>query len=75
MRSGKKFEYAEGKYYFTIKSNPGNITMNRKTKEAAKEAFLKYNSLGKTVEWQGKWNGKNFSETTPPSKKVTAEMN
>ena len=69
MRSGKKFDYGEGKYYFTIKAIPNNITMYRKTKEAAREAYLKYESIGKTVEWQGRWNGKSFSETTAPSRK------
>ena len=67
MRSGKKFDYAEGKYYITIKTSPNNITMYRKTKAAAREAYIKYDSLGKTVEWQGRWNGKTFTETSPPS--------
>ncbi len=67
MRSGKKFDYAEGKYYFTIKTIPNNITMHRKSKEAASEAFIKYHSLGKTVEWQGLWNGKKFIETGSPA--------
>lgn len=68
MRSGKKFDYAEGKYYFTIKTIPNNITMHRNTKEAAAEAFRKYLAIGKTVEWQGKWAGKKFAETSPPLK-------
>lgn len=69
MRSGKKFDYAEGKYYFTIKAIPNNITMHRLTKESAREAYLKYLSIGKTVEWQGRWEGKKFGETTAPSRK------
>ncbi len=74
MRSGKKFDYAEGKYYFTIKTIPNNITMHRNTKEAAKEAFIKYQSIGKTVEWQGRWGGKKFTETgTPSNKKSSSE--
>ncbi len=74
MRSRKKFDYAEGKYYFTIKTTPNNITMFRTTKEAASEAYQKYNSLGKTVEWQGRWSGKKFSETTPPTDKTTTSV-
>ncbi|HFA49317.1 MAG TPA: hypothetical protein ENJ95_09900 [Bacteroidetes bacterium] len=66
-RSRKKFDYGEGKYYFTIKSIPNNITMHRDTKEAAQEAYRKYKAIGKTVEWQGRWGGKKFAETTAPS--------
>ena len=68
-RSTKKFDYAEGKYYFTIKTSPSNITMNRTTKEEAHQAFKKYFDLGKTVEWLGKWAGKKFVETTAPAKR------
>ena len=69
MRSGKKFDYAQGKYYFTIKAIPNNITMHRNTKEAAQETYLKYVSIGKTVEWQGRWEGKKFADSAAPSRK------
>lgn len=68
-RSSKKFDYGQGKYYFTIKTTPNNITMYRNTKEEAAQAFKKYFSLGKHVEWLGKWEGKKFMETSPPVKK------
>ena len=68
-RSTKKFDYGVGKYYFTIKTTPNNITMYRNTKTEAQEVFKKYYNLGKTMEWLGKWEGKKFVETTPPIKK------
>ena len=66
MRSSKKFDYGEGKYYFTLKSSPSNITMHRKSKEEAKETYKKYYNLGKDMEWHGKWDGKKFVESTAP---------
>jgi hypothetical protein len=66
MRSKKNFAMGKGKYYFTVKSVPNNITIFRKTKEAAVEAFRSYKSVGKEVEWLGRWDGKKFTESTVP---------
>lgn len=57
----------KGKYYFTIKSTPNNITMFRSSKQAAIDAFMRYRQLGKEVEWLGKWDGKNFTESSVPA--------
>ena len=65
-RKTKKFDYATGKYYFTIKSVPNHITIHRLSKGEAHLAFKKYFNLGKNMEWLGKWEGKKFVETTPP---------
>jgi hypothetical protein len=66
MRLKKNFAFGKGKYYFTIKSTPNNITIFRKTKKAAKDAYAKYIKLGKECEWLGQWNGKKFVESNPP---------
>ena len=66
MRYKKGFNYAKSTYYFTVKAIPNNITIYRKTKEAAVDAYQKYVSLGKDIEWLGKWNGKQFVEANPP---------
>lgn len=55
-----------GKYYFNVKSGQQMVTINRKSKEAAKRAFIDYKKVGKTCEWLGKWDGKDFTETSPP---------
>ena len=62
----KNFTMGEGKYYFTIKSLPNNVTIFRKTRQAAVEAFYKYKMIGKGIEWLGKWDGKKFVEDSPP---------
>jgi hypothetical protein len=62
----KNFTMGAGKYYFQIKSGQQSITICRKNKDAAKQAFNKYVQVGKNVEWLGKWNGKSFDETTEP---------
>ncbi|MCB0570332.1 MAG: hypothetical protein KDC66_11235 [Phaeodactylibacter sp.] len=67
MRPRKSYTMGEGKYYFTIKAVPNNITIFRKTKNAAIEAFQKYMRAGKEVEWLGKWDGKKFIESAPPN--------
>jgi hypothetical protein len=67
MRSKKNFTMGKGKWYFTIKSTPNNITMYRKTKQAAADAFTRYRRLGKEVEWLGKWDGKKFQESSSPA--------
>lgn len=67
MRMRKKYTMGKGKYYFTIKSVPNNITIFRKTKEAAVTAFKKYKKAGKEIEWLGKWNGKEFTESSTPA--------
>lgn len=72
MRLKKNYVMGEGKYYFTIKSTPNNITIFRNTKKAAADAFLKYKKLGKEVEWLGKWDGKKFQESTPPAVAASA---
>ncbi len=65
-RSTKKFDFADGKYYFTIKTTPSNITLSRTSKKEAQQVFKKYFDLGKTMEWLGRWEGKKFVETAPP---------
>jgi hypothetical protein len=65
-KSKKHFSWGKSKYYFTIKSQPNNITMFRSSKEKAEQTFLKYKALGKEVEWLGKWTGKEFTEKAPP---------
>ena len=66
MANRKNFTMGVGHYYFTIKSVPNNITIYRKTKEAAEQAYLSYVRVGKDCEWLGKWDGKNFKENHPP---------
>ncbi len=67
MRLKKNFAFGKGKYYFTIKSSPNNITIFRKTEKAAKDAYANYLKLGKECEWLGQWDGKRFIEATPPA--------
>ncbi|MCO6492190.1 MAG: hypothetical protein J5I98_27480 [Phaeodactylibacter sp.] len=67
MRIRKKYTMGKDKYYFTIKSVPNNITIFRKTKEAAITAFEKYRRAGKEIEWLGKWDGKEFKESNIPA--------
>lgn len=68
MRFSKKnFSPGKGKYYFTIKSMPNNITISRKDKNLAADAFRRYQKAGKEIEWLGKWDGKKFTEDTPPA--------
>ena len=64
----KKFKYrlGEGKYYFNIVSGMQTILVSRKERKAAIVAFQKYLSVGKTCEWLGKWNGKDFVESSLP---------
>ncbi len=63
----KSFDWGKGKYYLKIDSSPNNITLYRKTKEAAAHAFFQYNNVGKRVEWLGKWNGKKFVDDKAPA--------
>lgn len=72
MRSKKNFDYGKGKYYFTIKSSPNNITIHRKEKEAAQRTFLHYLAMGKDIEWHGMWDGKKFTESSQPAANQTA---
>ncbi len=67
MRQRKGYTMGAGNYYFTIKAVPNNITIFRKTKNAAVDAFQMYQKAGKEVEWLGKWDGKKFVESAPPS--------
>lgn len=62
----KNFEMGVGKYYFTVKSGHQMVTIHRKTKEAAREAFLMYQKVGKACEWLGCWDGKDFKESSAP---------
>lgn len=67
MRVRKNYAMGKDKYYFMIKSVPNNITIFRKTREAALDAFRKYKSAGKEIEWLGKWDGKQFTEDSVPA--------
>ena len=67
MKFSKNFSPGKGKYYFTIKSVPNNITISRKNKDAAASAFRRYLKAGKEIEWLGKWDGKKFTESNPPN--------
>lgn len=62
-RRTKGFEFAEGVYYFIIKSRPNNITLHRKSKGAAVDTFRRYAGIGKEVEWLGKWEDGAFTDT------------
>jgi len=67
MASKKNFAMGKGKYYFTIKSSPNNITIFRDTVKAAADTYHKYILLGKECEWLGEWDGKKFPKnSTPP---------
>ena len=57
------FSWGKGRYYFTIKESPRNITMFRDNKDAAVYTYERYRQEGKTVEWLGQWDGKKFIET------------
>ena len=65
MRPKKHYKMATGKYYFTIKSTPNNITIYRNSKKAALLAYQQYEEVGKEIEWLGKWNGKKFEDQNP----------
>ena len=67
MRRKKSYAYKQDVYYFTVKSSPRDITMFRDTKEAASNTFKYYLSVGKKMEWLGRWNGKKFEESTTPN--------
>lgn len=64
----KKFALGEGKYYFNIRSGQQTITIKRKSKGEAANAYWNYIGVGKDCEWLGLWNGKKFEETAPPAK-------
>ncbi len=65
-RSTKKFDFAEGKFYFNVQSGHQNVTINRSEQKEAEDTFKSYMKLGKKVEWLGKWNGKKFIENKEP---------
>ncbi len=67
MKLRKNFAMGKGKYYFTIKSVPNNITIFRKSKDAAIATFKKYQKAGKEIEWLGKWDGKKFVDSSMPA--------
>jgi len=58
----KNYIMGKGYYYFNIKTGQQNITIKREEKQNALTSYQKYVSLGKKVEWLGKWNGKKFEE-------------
>ena len=60
MRRKKKFDFAKGKYYFTVDGKPTEITISRLGRQDAVDAYLRYLNVGKAVSWQGQWNGKKF---------------
>ena len=62
MRRKKKFDFAEGKYYLTIKSIPNDITLSRNDLDEALNVYQRYVDVGKTVTWHGLWDGKKFVE-------------
>lgn len=67
MASKKNFAMGKGKFYFTIKSSPNNITIFRDTFKSAADTYQKYILLGKECEWLGEWDGKKFSKAKTPS--------
>lgn len=62
-RRTKGFEFSKGIFYFTIKGGQRNITIHRKDKRAALKFFRLYKSVGKEIEWLGKWDGGKFIES------------
>ncbi len=67
MRRKKNYTMGEGNYYFNVKSGHQMITIYRKEKKAAVNAFKNYMKVGKDVEWLGCWDGKDFKETMRPA--------
>ncbi len=65
----KNFAMGKGKYYFNVKTGQQSITIKREARDEAELAYKKYISLGKHCEWLGKWNGKEFADTTLTAKK------
>jgi hypothetical protein len=63
-RSTKKFDFAKGVYYFNInKGYNSSITIKRKDKQRAIDAFSSYlKTYKEQCEWLGKWDGKKFTE-------------
>ncbi len=70
MKLKKNYSLGKDKYYFTVKSTPTNITIYRKSKQAAVDAYQRYVQVGKECEWLGKWDGKKFVEAAPPRASV-----
>ncbi len=54
------------RYYFNVCTDNGVILIHREGKQAALKAFMHYQSVGKQVEWKGKWTGHSFIETEVP---------
>ncbi|MEM1118984.1 MAG: hypothetical protein AAGJ18_00960 [Bacteroidota bacterium] len=54
------------RYYFSVTTNKEDILVHREGKQAALAAFQHYQSVGKKVEWKGKWTGRVFEETDLP---------
>jgi len=66
MRRKKSYVFRKDAYYFKIKTSPRDITIFRPSKEAASDVFERYLSVGKKLEWLGKWTGKKFEEANAP---------
>lgn len=66
MRKSKKFDFAEGKYYFNVHNGAQTITIHRVAKDAAMESYKNYKKVGKRVEWLGVWDGKKFTDDKDP---------
>ena len=65
--ASKKYKLGEGNYYFKVKTGINKIMIKRPNKKQAVRAFLNYKDVGKTVEWLGKWDGKDFTEEAEPT--------
>ena len=65
--SKKNYSLGTGKYYFSINSGIQKILIHRTKKQDAVNWYRSYKRVGKTCEWLGCWNGKEFIETSPPS--------
>ncbi len=64
----KNFSLGQGNYYFTIRTGGNSgILIKRQKKEDAVHSYLSYIKVGKDCEWHGCWDGKKFTESSPPS--------
>ncbi len=63
----KSFAMGKGVFYIKVKTGPTKITIKRKEKKDAIDAYFSYVKIGKEVEWLGKWDGKKFQENETPT--------
>ncbi len=68
----KSFAMGKGVFYFKVKTGPTKITIKRKEKKEAVDAYLGYIKIGKDVEWLGRWDGKKFQESETPTEDSAA---